>query len=106
MPDLLDHPPSDQQGNHHSIPTGPVAVAVITPDGIYPNDNDYRRVYEAEVVGEVLAAAKHHLNLTHTEDWVAFVDNRPIDASKTFAENDLCGVVEIEWHKHEGGGGA
>ena len=85
---------------------GAVAVAVITPSGTYPNDDDYRRAYEAELVETVLAAAKKELKITDTNGWVALVENRPIDPHKTFAENHLRGIVEIEWHAEEGGGGA
>ncbi len=84
----------------------PIAVAVITPSGIFPNPDDYRRAYGAEIVTVVLDAAAEKLKINDTKDWDAYVDNAPIDPSKSFAENDLCGIVEIEWHKHEGGGGA
>jgi hypothetical protein len=57
-------------------------------------------------VANVLERAKIKLELTNTADWIAEVDNRPIDPSKSFAENNLHGIVEIEWHKPEGGGGA
>jgi hypothetical protein len=85
---------------------GTLAVAVITPDGIYPNPDDYRRAYGAEIVQSVLDAAKHQLDIKDTSDWDAYVDNAPIDPAKSFAENGLSGIVEIEWHKREGGGGA
>lgn len=94
---------SEHEAHHKAQP---VAVAVITPSGTFPNDDDYRRAYDGEVVEEVLKAAATNLHLTNTADWVAYVDNRSIDPKKTFAENLLCDVVEIEWHKHEGGGGA
>ena len=99
---MSDHDHND--GGHHH--TEPMAVAVITPSGTFPNDDNYRRSYDAAHVEKILKAAAVHLHLTNTGDWVAYVDNRQIDPAKTFAENDLCGVVEIEWHKHEGGGGA
>jgi hypothetical protein len=86
--------------------SGPVAVAVITPSGTFPNDDDYYRAYEQERVEEILQLAAQRLGITNTTDWVAFVDNRPIEPGKTFAENSLNCIVEIEWHKHEGGGGA
>jgi hypothetical protein len=85
---------------------GPIAVAVITPSGTFPNDDDYRRAFEGEIVGDILREAAHHLRLTNTNDWVAYVENRPLDPAKSFAETHLRGIVEIEWHKHEGGGGA
>jgi hypothetical protein len=100
---MSDH---DKEGEGHGHHQGPVAVAVITPSGIFPNEDDYRRAYETEVVQVILDEAKKKLGLTNTADWVATVENRPIDPAKTFEQNDLCGIVEIEWHKHEGGGGA
>jgi hypothetical protein len=84
----------------------PVAVAVITPSGIFPNPEDYRRAYEGEIIQQVLDAAADKLNIKNTSDWDAYVDNAPINASSSFAENGLSGIVEIEWHKREGGGGA
>jgi len=102
---MADHEGENGGDGDHQV-QGPTAVAVITPSGTYPNDDDYRRSFEGEIVGNVLKAAADHLHLTNTSDWVAFVENRPIDPAKSFAANKLCGIVEIEWHKHEGGGGA
>lgn len=90
----------------HQGKNGAVAVAVITTSGTFPDVDDYRRAFEAERVGEILAKAATKLDLTNTSDWDANVENRPIDPSKTFHENGLHGIVEIEWHKREGGGGA
>lgn len=83
----------------------PVAVAVITPSGTFPNDDDYRRANGGEQREQILNAAAQHLRLTNTADWVAYVRNRQVDPKKTFSENELHGIVEVEWHKHEGGGG-
>ena len=84
----------------------PIAVAVITTSGTYPNVDDYRRAYSTEQVKVVLKAAAEALHLTNTGDWEALVENRQIDPEKSFEANDLRCVVEIEWHKPEGGGGA
>ena len=84
----------------------PVAVAVITPSGIFPDPDDYRRAFAGEIIQAVLDAAAKQLGLKETADWDAYVSNDKIDPTKSFAENDLCDIVEIEWHKREGGGGA
>jgi hypothetical protein len=84
----------------------PIAVAVITPSGIFPDPDDYRRAFSGEIVNVVLTAAATHLNLKDTADWDAYVNNAPIDSAKSFADNGLHGIVEIAWHKREGGGGA
>ncbi len=83
-----------------------LGVAVITPVGVFPNDDDYRRAFADEKIEKVLketAAAQH---LTNTEGWVAKVKDRPVSPDKTFEQEGLSCVVEIEWHKPEGGGGA
>jgi hypothetical protein len=84
----------------------PVAVAVITPSGTFPNDYDYRRAFSHERVEEVLKLAKAHLELTDTTDWEATVDNQPIDPQKAFEDIGLEQIVEIRWNMKEGGGGA
>ena len=83
-----------------------VAVAVITPSGIYPDGDDYRRVKNTTVIAKVLEEAAKKLKITNTTDWVARVHDREINVNHTFSEDNLSGIVEIEWHKHAGGGGA
>lgn len=83
-----------------------VAVAVITTAGIYPSEEEFRRVDRNDNIHAVLEKAAKHLKLTNTHDWVARVDDREIDPSRTFRHEKLKGIVEIEWHKREGGGGA
>ncbi|WP_158754693.1 hypothetical protein [Dyella sp. S184] len=100
-PDASGSAGADSESKSH-----PMALAVITTSGVFPNLDDYRRGYSTEVVRELLAAAALQLGLTNTADWVATVGNRPINEAETFAANDLYGIVEIEWHKREGGGGA
>jgi hypothetical protein len=84
----------------------PMAVAVITPSGTFPSDDDYRRTSGSQVVAELLALAAEKLKLTNTSDWVAFVNDKELDVNSTFKHNGLHDIVEIEWHKREGGGGA
>ena len=72
---MSDHDHND--GGHHH--TEPMAVAVITPSGTFPNDDNYRRSYDGAHVEKILKAAAVHLHLTNTGDWVAYVDNRQID---------------------------
>ncbi len=83
-----------------------VAAVVFTPAGIYPDEDDFRRVPETEVIKAVLDEAAEKLHLTNTSDWVARVGERELDIKRTFREECLAGIVEIHWHKREGGGGA
>jgi hypothetical protein len=84
----------------------PLGVAVITTSGTFPNDDDYRRASEGEKIETILKAAADKLGLTNTGDWIALVDEREINPNKTFKEESLHCVVDIEWHKREGGGGS
>jgi hypothetical protein len=83
-----------------------VAAAVITPVGVYPDDEAFRRADEKTVVNDILRLAAEKLKITNTTDWVAKVDGNKINPEHTFKRENLSGIVEIEWHKHEGGGGA
>jgi len=53
--------------------------------------------------------AKSKLEIKDTKDWVVDVlgeDKKVIDPSEAFKKLGLKCIVEIEWHKGEGGGGA
>ncbi len=89
-----------EQGQKH------LKVRVITPSGIYPDDDDWRQVKASDPVAEILEKAAKKLKLTDVSDWVAFVGSQPITIPSSFEQNGLSGEVEIEWHKPEGGGGA
>lgn len=84
----------------------PIAVAVITPSGTFPTEDDYRRTDGEQVVAHILALAAEKLKLTNTTDWVAYANDKLLDVNQTFKHNGLHDIVEIEWHKQEGGGGA
>lgn len=83
-----------------------VAVAVMTPDGIYPGENTLRREPAHTVVSEVLIHAAKHLQLTNTADWVVLVKGERINPQETFKSLGLKCIVDLDWHKPEGGGGA
>jgi hypothetical protein len=104
MDQALEKPSGEADEHHHH--EHDVAVAVITPAGIYPDEAEFRRAPDTEVMKVVLDAAAEKLHLTNTSDWDARVHGRLIDTHRTFREEHLSGIVEIDWHKHEGGGGA
>lgn len=83
-----------------------LGVAVLTPAGTFPNDKDYRRAHETQKIEEILKEAADELKITNTADWVVVHDEREISPTQTFLEAGLSCVVELEWHKREGGGGA
>jgi hypothetical protein len=97
-----NHEPSKIVGHH---PEQHVAVAVITTAGVYPDAADYRKAEKNEKIAIVLQEAARHFGITNTTDWVAHVDDRELNINLTFEEENLCGVVEIEYHKRQGGGG-
>lgn len=90
-----------EKGKH-----GDVGVAVITPSGIFPGEDLLQRVSEDTPIAKVLAAASEKLKLTNTADWVVRFDERQLNAEHTFKKEGLRCVVDLEWHKPEGGGGA
>lgn len=92
----------DEDGCHG----GYVAVAVYTPQGCFPGEDDYRKTPVNQPIEEILKVASAHFKLTNTSDWVATVDDKEIPLSRTYADLKPCCFVEIDWHKREGGGGA
>lgn len=87
--------------DHHDV-----AIAVITPSGIYPSEDTLARVTRDTPVAEVLQRAAAHLKLTNTGDWVLRVGERTLSPHETFKHLGLTCIVDLEWHKAEGGGGA
>lgn len=85
-----------------------LGVAVTTVAGKFPNEDDYRRAHAHERIQVLLDVVKDAQHLTNTDDWVVRVqpDGRQVSPEKTFHEADLTCVVELDWHKHEGGGGS
>lgn len=83
-----------------------VAVAVITPSGIFPGEDVLQRIDQDTQIGKVLELAQEGLHLTNTGDWVVSVGERQLKPEDTFKKAGLRCVVDLEWHKPEGGGGA
>lgn len=83
-----------------------VAVSVITPAGVYPDEQDYRKASPNDRIKLILDLAAEKLKLKNTQDWVVRAHGREINPDHTFSEEHLKEIVEIEWHKREGGGGA
>ena len=71
MGQVLEAPSREAEEHHHH--EHDVAVAVITPAGIYPSEDELRRVPGTEVIETTLKAAAEKLHLTNTSDWVARV---------------------------------
>ena len=83
-----------------------IAVAVVTPSGTFPSEDEYWRSEENHLISDILSLAGVKLKLTNTTDWVAYFDDKLLDVNQTFKHAGLHDIVEIEWHKQEGGGGA
>lgn len=82
----------------------PILVSVYTTSGAYPR-HGHEKVKPTETVADFLGEAAKALHLTDTAGWVATVDGREIDASRSFADNHLVATVKIHWGPREGGGG-
>lgn len=91
---------------HHGGGDHEVAVAVITPSGIFPGEELLQRVRRDTPIASVLEAAAEALKLTNTSDWIIRIGERHLQPDKTFKQSGLTCIVDIEWHKPEGGGGA
>lgn len=91
----------EKDGKHDEV-----AVAVITPSGIFPGDELLQRVDQDTPIGKVLKLAAEALQLTNTGDWVVSVGERQLKPEETFKKAGLRCIVDLEWHKPEGGGGA
>lgn len=83
-----------------------LAVAIITPSGIFPGDDLLQRTTKHSTIGSVLHAAAAALKLTNTEGWVVRIGERHLNPAHTFSQEGLKCLVDIDWHKPEGGGGA
>lgn len=99
---------ADHEEHHHKRHhgEGEVAVSIVTPSGVYPDDKDYHKAKEDERIQTVLDLAAKKLGLTNTQNWVVFDKKREINPARTFREEHLKEIVELEWHLREGGGGA
>jgi len=107
--DMGDEEKHKHEGHHHHH-DDEVAVSVITPSGIYPDGEDYHKAEGNEKIKHVLELAAKKLEITDTKDWVVFVKehgkDREVHPDRTFHEEHLKGIVELDWHLREGGGGA
>ena len=95
---------TEEQHSNPELDAEFVAVAVYTTSGAYPSEG-HERVKITETVGEILSKAGSTLKLTDTTNWLATVDGREIDPSKSYEANDLKGTLAIHWGPREGGGG-
>lgn len=89
-----------EAGRHHAT----VDVSVYTTSGSFPPKGQ-EKVKSTEIVADFLQKAAKALHLTDTAGWVALVDGREINTSRSFADDGLTGSVKIHWGPREGGGG-
>ncbi len=61
-----------------------LGVSVITPKGLYPNNEDYRRVHSNEKIQALLDLVKEEQKITNTDGWVVTVGERDVNPAKTF----------------------
>ena len=81
-----------------------LGVAIATTSGFYPVTGFVQIPINQKIEVELKKAAKA-LSLTDTSNWIAKVAGRTVDPSRSYAENQLSGEVEIDWGPREGGGG-
>jgi hypothetical protein len=82
-----------------------VGVQVVTVSGNYP-DTGFREFPGSEPLSAVLDQARAHLKLHITDQWMAKLDGRTLDASLALIANGISGNVQIMWGQDESGGGS
>lgn len=85
-------------------PDAHVEVEVVTTSGTYPT-TDTDRTAANQPVRVELEKAVRDLHIVDTKSWIARVDGREIDPSKSYIELGLSGTVKIDFGPPEGGGG-
>lgn len=84
---------------------GFLQVTVYATAGVFPPEGALR-IRSITPVSAVLERAARALELADTAGWVASVDGRDLNPALSFEQNQLSGIVQIEWSPPEGGGGA
>ena len=78
-----------------------VEVRVVTTSGVYP-EAGFERVPDHEHIEKLLKKAAERLRIPDTVGWIAMIDGRKIDITKSFRDDGLSGHVEIVFeHQHE-----
>ncbi len=86
---------------HH----GHLHAAVVTTSGRWP-DTGFEKVPDHEKVRHILDQATKHLHLAGTQDWIATVGSKTLNADESFKANGFTmGDVVIDFGPRQGGGG-
>ena len=82
-----------------------LAAAVLTTSGRWP-DAGFEKVHDHEKVRHVLDQAAKHLHLAGTQDWIATVGGKTLNAEESFKANGFTkGDVLIDFGPRQSGGG-
>lgn len=76
-----------------------------TTSGFFP-DGGFKQIHVNQPIKVLLEKAADALNLTGTNEWVVRVDDREINPTESYQDNELAGQITIDWGPSEGGGGA
>src|SRR5689334_12600222 len=82
-----------------------VGVQVVTVSGNY-SDNGFREYPGSEPLSAVLDQARAHLKLHNTDQWLAKLDGRTLNARLSLTADGISGNVQILWGQDESGGGS
>jgi hypothetical protein len=91
-------------GNGHSEQEH-IRIAVVTTSGTWPEE-DFVTVPIHQKIRVALETAARKLNIVDVSTWVAKVAGRDLDLEKSWLDNDLSGVVTVDFGPREGGGGS
>jgi hypothetical protein len=80
-------------------------AAVVTTSGRWPATG-FDKTAPNQKVRHVLDQAAKHLNLAATNDWIATVGTKTVNADVSFADNGFTtGEIIIDFGPRQGGGG-
>lgn len=83
-----------------------IQVAIVTTSGSYPPDEgEFLQVPINQPIARQLAEAARKLGINDTAKWVAKIGTRMLDPTKSYADENLAGEIEIDYGPAEGGGG-
>lgn len=84
---------------------GHLEAAVVTTSGRWPA-TEFEKASANEKVRHVLDQAAKHLHLAATNDWIATVGTKTLNADLSFADNGFTtGEIVIDFGPRQGGGG-
>lgn len=82
-----------------------IKVLIYTLEGRWPQGHA-ADVPKKESIRETLAQAAKDLGLVDTSDWIARIDGNEVNIDKSFEQDHISCLAEIDYGPRESGGGS